>query len=65
MNLKLTEQQAKLIFRLLTKDTEKQKTIIESQSKISNTKSGRQKSLNINENLQKNIFALLQESDLI
>lgn len=65
MNLEVTEQQAKLIFGLLTKDAEKQKTIIESQSKISNTKYGRQKSLDINEHLQIKLFALLTENNLI
>jgi hypothetical protein len=64
MNLKLTEQQAKLIFRTLQNDAKRQKKIIESNPKLY-AEMGRRASIQINNELQKKIFALLQESDLI
>jgi hypothetical protein len=64
LEIQLTEKEAKLIFRTLQNDAKRQKKITESNPKLY-AESGRKASIQINNGLQKKIFALLQENNLI
>ena len=65
MNLEVTEQELQSILRVLGRDIDRQKKIVESQSGISNVESGRSKSIKTNTSLMLKIFKKLDENNLI